>query len=502
MSFLTCPYPFEGLRDDPSGLVQEVRPRPPSELVFGAFRIDRQKRRLSRNGAPVRLGERAFDILQRLVERGGEIVDKRELFQAAWPGLAMEDSNLRVQLSAIRRALEPGDPRAPRIVNVAGRGYRLLWSGETAKAPAPIGRAAFVAKVAAALSAGRLLTLVGAGGIGKTTIALAASQAWQAETGGAVHFVDLSPARSSDDVAAITAQVLGLRTRADCLREIAPPGGEPGALIVLDNCEHILGPAARLAEALLAMGGCAVLATSREAILIPRERVLSTPPLEAPPFGPTSAAIALRYSAVELLVSRIQDQDPAFTLSDADAEDAAAICRRLDGLPLALELAAARFHAMRFRQLYFALDHRFDVLNRGRRTAVERHRTLWSAVDWSYQLLSPQGQALLRRISVFCSVFTLDDAVGLSKAEASRGAVIAGLADLVAKCLVETDSDQGVVGYRLPETVRAFSAARMNQQGDAATTSRLAEPLPSQFAEVTDPWSAEPTREAAPILAA
>jgi non-specific serine/threonine protein kinase len=334
-----------------------------------------------------------------------------------------------------------------------------------------IGREAELAEVRALVGGSRLVTLTGAGGAGKTRLGLQAADGLADGTGDGVWFVDLAPLGDPDLVAATVADVLGVhrepgRPVADTLVEAV---GERSLLVLLDNCEHVLDACAKLADALLR--GCpnlALLATSREPLGVDGERVYRVPSLGTPADGDDADAIRAS-EAVRLLEDRAAAHGVALAWDEETASVIGRVCRRLDGIPLALELAAARLRMMPPVELEARLDARFAILTGGSRAAQPRQQTLRAMVDWSWELLTGPERAVLARLSVFAGGF------GLAAAEAVAASddvppeeVAAHLGALVDKSLVQFgDTGAGLGRYRLLETVRQYAAGRLDALGPA-----------------------------------
>ncbi|GJG86090.1 hypothetical protein tb265_12710 [Gemmatimonadetes bacterium T265] len=350
-----------------------------------------------------------------------------------------------------------------------------------------VGRAREVASVRAALEGARLLTLTGPGGAGKTRLAreVAAALAAAASYADGVWWVELAPVAAGDDVAPAVASVLGVRLESagGAAAVLAAAVGPRHLLLVLDNCEHVVAAAAALADALLrTCPQLTVLATSREALAVEGEAAWVVPPLAHPPrarqadpfdadprgapSGRTAADVG-GYDAVQLFVERARGVQAAFALADRNADAVAAVCARLDGVPLALELAAAHVGALGVEQLAERLDDVLGLLTRGRRTAAPRHQTLRAVLDWSYALLAPAEQALLCRMSVFRDAATLDAVAAVCGAGGggNDAATVAALGRLVEQSLVQVrdvaDASGGEVRYALLETVRQYGAERL-----------------------------------------
>src|SRR5689334_19847277 len=365
-------------------------------ISFGPFRLLAAQRLLLEGDKPVRLGSRAFDILAALVERAGEVVGKEELRTRAWPQTIVEDANLKIQVSALRRALGDGQGGQRYVITVPGRGYNFVGPISLQyrpQAPLPptaglhnlplavtrmIGRDDAVSALVSRLSRQRLVTIVGAGGIGKTTVALAAAERMIARHEHGVWLVDLAPLSDPHLVPSAVATVLGLEVRTeDPLPGLVAGLRDQRTLLLLDNCEHVIEAAASLTAALLiGAPGVNILATSREPLGVAGEGEYRLRPLgNAPPSSRLTAAEAGVFPAVQLFVERVTAIVEDFALTDANASAVAEICRRLDGLPLAIEFAAPRVEVLGVEGLATRLDDTL-LLGARRRTAMPRHRTM------------------------------------------------------------------------------------------------------------------------------
>jgi len=463
-------------------------------VSFGPFRLLTDQRLLLEGEKPVRLGSRALDILVALVEHPGQVVGKNELIARGWPNTIVEESNLKFQISALRRTLGGGNRY---LLNVPGRGYCFIapvTRTEQPKSVAPqatateaghnlpahltrlIGRDDTVSRLARQLAAQRLLTIVGPGGIGKTSVALAVAEAVVPAYDHGVWLIDLAPLSEPRLVSSALAAVLGLEIRSeDPLPGLIASQRDKRMLLVLDNCEHVIDAAAAVAVGILrAAPGVNILATSREPLRAEGERVhrLSSLP-SAPASARLSAAEALGFPAIQLFVERAAASVGEFELSDADAPVAAEICRRLDGIPLAIEFAAARVDAFGVRGLAARLDDRLRLLTIGRRSAASRHQTMSAALDWSYGLLTEMEQTVLRRLAIFAGGFTLDAASAVAAdATQPKGEIINQLAELVAKSLVAADVGDAEPRLRLLETTRAYALEKLADSGEREQLAR------------------------------
>ncbi|KWT82577.1 Signal transduction response regulator [Variovorax sp. WDL1] len=468
---------------------------PPVEdmLSFGPFRLLPAQKLLLEGERQLRLGSRAFDILGALACRAGEVLSKEELIAHAWPDTVVEESSLRVGIAALRRALGDGREGVRYIANIPGRGYcfvaPVVRSRPGAQRPARIaagqahnlplrltrmiGRAGTVESLALELPRHRFLSVVGPGGIGKTTVALALAEQRLASYPDGVRFVDLAMVSEPGRVPGALAAVLDVaRAAADPMPGLLSHLRERRLLIVLDNCEHVVEAAATLAVRVLkAAAGVHVLATSREPLCAEGERVHRLASLPAPPESAgLTAAAAMGFPAVQLFVERAVASLDSFELRDGDACLAAELCRRLDGLPLAIELAAARVGFFGIRELVARLDDRFRLLSSGRRTVLPRHQTLRALLDWSYELLSDGERVTLRRLSAFRGSFTLESA-GAVAGDEQFGApeIFDALEALVAKSLVVVDARERGTRYRLLDTTRGYAIEKLLQTRESAT---------------------------------
>jgi predicted ATPase/DNA-binding winged helix-turn-helix (wHTH) protein len=457
-------------------------------VSFGPFRLLPAQQLLLEGETPVRLGSRALEILIALVERAGELVSKNELMVRVWPDTFVDEGSIKVHVAGLRRALGDGQPGRRYLANVPGRGYRFVApvilsepegqpvqrsavSARTHNLPVfqsrAVGRAEVIGSLLDLLPRQRFITLVGGGGIGKTTVALALAEALLPAYGDGVRFVDLAPVNDPQYVPNALGTTLGLAVHSeDTIPLLIDFLRDKQMLVVLDSCEHAVEAAAALAERLLAeVPGVHILATSREPLRAAGERVHRLTPLDCPAASSdVTAAKALAFPAVRLFVERAAEIVDEFELSDADAPVVADICRKLGGVALAIELAAARVDAFGVQQLSSLLDDRFRILNKGRRTAQPRHRSLDAALDWSYEFLPEVERVTLRRLSVFVGGFTLESAVALAGDDAAD--FVEALANLVAKSLVSADVGGSIAQYRLLDTTRAYAMQKLTESGE------------------------------------
>ncbi len=459
-----------------------------SAISFGPYRLLPAERLLLEGDKPVRLGSRALDMLIALVEHRGEVVGRDELMARVWPNTHVDEGNLKFQISALRRTLGGGNRY---LLNVPGRGYSFVApvaradeAGTAALEPPQtenahnlpalltrlIGRDDTVNRLADQLRRQRLLTIVGPGGIGKTSVALAIAEQLIPNYEHGVWLLDLAPLGDPGLVANALADALGLQIRSeDPLPGLVASLRAMKMLLVLDNCEHVIEAAATLAVAIL-IGAreVQIVATSREPLRIEGEHVHRLSPLASPPASARlTAADALSFPAVQLLVERAAATLDEFELTDSDAPIVADICSKLDGIALAIELAAARVDTFGVRGVAAHLDDRFQLLSRGRRTALPRHRTLRATLDWSYQLLPEPERVVLRRVAILAGRFSEQAASSIAaSAEIAASEIVESLANLVTKSLVWADVGDLALRYRLLETVRAYALEKLGESGE------------------------------------
>jgi predicted ATPase/DNA-binding winged helix-turn-helix (wHTH) protein len=464
---------------------------------FGPFRLFAAERLLEKADEPLQLGGRALDILITLVERAGEVVTRKELISRVWPDVIVEEANLRVHVAGLRKALGDGHDGARYVANVPGRGYCFVApvtrsasqrslpralpvvTNRLRKLPARltrmVGRDDTVRALSAQLMTQRFVSIVGPGGMGKTTVAVSIAHALIDDFEGGVFFVDLGALTDPGLVPTAVASALGFMVQAqDPFLSLLAFLGERRVLLVLDNCEHVIDAAAALAEPVVSEAPQAhILATSREALRVEGEHVHLLYPLDGPrdDLGLT-AAEALTFPSVQLFMERAAASGNCSELSDADAPIVARICRRLDGIALAIELAAGRVSSHGIRGTAELLDNRFKLLWQGRRTALPRHQTLNAMHDWSYNLLQERDKLALCRLSVFVGVFTLKAALSVAETEANGADVADAVASLVAKSLISMTTNSESTYYRLLDTTRGYAAGKLAERGEADNIAR------------------------------
>jgi predicted ATPase/DNA-binding winged helix-turn-helix (wHTH) protein len=454
-------------------------------LQFGPFELSSRERVLWRDGVVLPLGSRALDLLVYLAERPGEVIAKQELIDHVWSDVTVEEGSLRVHVAAIRKALGDGQIGNRFIANIKGRGYSFVGTVVSLAAGTEsgkdkfrqqgrlpvrpimmIGRETVISEVSDKLREERFVTLLGPGGIGKTTIALAVGRAVAEEFGGKVHSVDLGSLTDPHHVVAAVATSLGLALKSkDPGLELIDLVRSRKALIILDSCEHVIEAVASLAEQLYQQTeDIHVLTTSRELLKVEGEHCYRILPLDYPPDGSAQTANAvLRYPAVQLFVRRVAAKAGSVVLTDEEAPFVAEICQKLDGMPLAIELAAGQAAALGLKNTVV----RLELLRLSHRTSVPRHRTLKATLDWSYNLLSDGERIVLRRIAPFVGHFTLECARYVA-GELGAGTVeiFDAIAGLVEKSLIVTRLDDGQQRYRLLDTTRAYALGKLEEHDE------------------------------------
>ncbi len=339
-----------------------------------------------------------------------------------------------------------------------------------------VGRDQTVQEISEQLKTERFVTIVGPGGIGKTTVAVSVGYELLTEFAGAIQFLDLGPLNDPLLIPGTVASALGLPVQsADPTRGLIGFLRGKRMLLILDSCEHVIETAAALAEHIFEEAPqLHILATSRESLRVEGEHVHRLSPLGSPPDDAgLTAAQALDFPAVQLFVERAIASGRRFELNDADAPVVAEICRRLDGIALAIELAAGRADAYGIQETLVLLNDRFKLLWEGRRSALPRHQMLRATLDWSYDLLSEHERLVLRRLSVFTGIFPLDAARSVAADDDVDGAqIVASVVSLVTKSLIAVSAGDTTTRYRLLDTTRAYAAGKLVESGEADAIKR------------------------------
>ncbi|HTZ37601.1 MAG TPA: winged helix-turn-helix domain-containing protein [Stellaceae bacterium] len=484
-------------------LAQEWRPT----FTLDGCEVDLGRRELRMDGAPVPVGARAFKIIETLVRSSGELVTKDELMSQVWPDVVVNDNTLQVHISAVRKAI--GAHRSL-LRTESGRGYRLLgdWAPQ-ASPPAPglwqrqapsrgqpapnlpiaaaalVGRSPDVQRLRDLLSAYRAVTLTGPGGIGKTALALHVARELVADFADGVRLVELASLPDASLVPSTVCSALGLDLGGSAMspETIARAISGRNLLLLLDNCEHVIDTAAELIAMMLRWcPRITVLATSREVLRIDGEYVYRVSPLAVPEEEHGGPENLLSHSAVELFVTRAGELDSNYVSRVDSLPSVAEICRHLDGIPLAIEFAAARAVMLGVDAVANGLANRFALLTGGRRTALPRHQTLRATLDWSYELLPETERRLLRHLAVFPAGFTVDAAAAVMGGAVMGGAAAdgwvtaEGIANLVAKSLVTLDKSDAAPRWYLLETIYAYAAEKLaeHREFDRAAGHRAA----------------------------
>jgi predicted ATPase/DNA-binding winged helix-turn-helix (wHTH) protein len=498
-------------------------------FAFGPFHLCPIRRELFVHGVPVTLGQRAFDVLLTLVSRHGQLVTKDELMAEVWPGVVVEENNLQVHVSALRKVLGAAGDGERYLLTVAGRGYRFVapvtreraTEGTTRPESTPnagvaaaaqisartnlpqqltrlIGREAELADIKARLTSHRLVTLTGAGGVGKSRLAIETGHSLLNNYADGVWLAELAPLNDAQLVTSILADVLGvsLSDATGAIETLISALRSKELLLIVDNCEHVIAEAARVVQALI--GSCprlSILASSRERLAIPGESVVRVPSLPTPEASAELTAASVReYPAVRLFIERAGALGDAFLLTDGNAAAVASICQRLDGIPLAIELAVPRLKVLSVQQLACGLDERFRLLTGGSRTALPRQQTLHALIDWSYGLLNDAEKVLLTRLSVFLGSATLASisAVGAG-AEIPPERIGEVLLSLVEKSLVHADPAGNETRYRLLESTRYYAREKLADAPDMHR--RHARHYAARLRQATAAWETVPTQE-------
>jgi predicted ATPase/DNA-binding winged helix-turn-helix (wHTH) protein len=492
-------------------------------IQFGRCRLFTNRRELIVDGVPVALGNRAFDVLQTLVAAAGNLVTKDEILSRVWPGIVVEENTLQVQITRVRRAL--GKDRGL-LKTVSRRGYRFVAevtradqepegtaqaAGTTealahepkkrtnlpAVASPLLDRQAELSEVVRLVAALRLVTLTGAGGIGKTSLALEAARHLQSELPDGAWLVELGPLTDPDLVWVTVATALQITLSAGAsFDELAHSLDTKHLLIVLDNCEHVIEAAASVAERLVrGTPAVRVLATSREPLRAEGEQVYQVPCLNVPLKETEDPDEVLRHGAVQLFVARARAAEPQLFSDHGLNAAIAEICRRLDGIPLAIELAAARAATLGVKELAARLDELFRLLTGGRRTALPRHQTLRATLDWSYELLPEAERTVLRRLAVSPGSFMLEAACAVAvDGDLTAPDVIDSISSLVSKSMIAATLTGGLVSYRLLETTRAYALEKLIASGEFDPTARRhAEYYRAVFQRAASEWETRST---------
>ncbi|MGC1577806.1 MAG: winged helix-turn-helix domain-containing protein [Beijerinckiaceae bacterium] len=509
-----------------------MQPADEKAYSFEGYTLDLRRGCLRGTAHEIELRPKSFEVLRHLVENAGRLVSKDELAKAVWRNVVVTDQSLTRCLSDIRLAL--GDSEQRIIKTVPRRGYLFVAEvsprGADSASPAfpaiappifpihvnartagtkvhnlparltsYIRREAEIAEIKARLANYRLVTLTGPGGVGKTRMALEVGSDLLAATFDGVWFVELAPFDDPQLVGETLCSTIGVQVEGSrsAIERAVGYLREKNSLLILDNCEHLIDAAAHLVEAL--MRGCPsllILATSRERLAIPGENTFRAPSLRVPPPAKDlTAAAAREYDAVRLFVERACATVDGFELSDANATAIASICRQLDGIPMAIELAVPQLRMLQPKALEARLKDPFLLLLKGSRTALPRHQTLATVFDWSYKLLGESERTLFRRLSVFVSGWTLEAAISVASGGLVAAEEVFGLlSGLVDKSLVVAELAGSEPRYKYLQTTRQYASEKLRESAQRALRRRLVEYMTGLFAEASESWPTMATK--------
>ncbi len=466
-------------------------------ISFGPFTLVPGERLLTREGIGLELGARALDILIALASRPNQAIGKQDLMKQVWPDVSVGEGSLRFHMASLRKALGDGQNGARYITTLAGRGYCFVapvsrpgvgdpgpktaiagfsWANLPNRLTRMVGRADSILMVSTQLAATRFVAIVGTGGVGKTTVAVAVGHDLMNAFAGAVLFVDLGAVNDPSLAATSLAASLGLSVEStDPASDLIAYLRDKRILLILDNCEHLIEAVATLAERIfIAAPKVHILATSREPLRVEGEHVYRLAPLGFPPDEPgLTAKEAVTFPAIQLFMERAAASGAPLELDDSNAAAVASICRKLDGVALAIELAAGRVDAFGLKQTAALLEERLSLLWLGQRTAPRRQQTLKATLDWSYELLTELEQRVLRQLAVFVGSFTLEAARAvLAGANVDPAAALGAIDSLVAKSLVTSGGSATARRWRLLESIRAYALDKLGESGEAAQAAR------------------------------
>ncbi|MFD1951536.1 ATP-binding protein [Sphingomonas arantia] len=468
--------------------------RPQADFSFGSFDVFLPERRIEREGLAVKIGARAFDILSVLLDHAGNTVSKQEVADHVWPGITVGETSLRFQIVGLRKLLAEGDDDRV-IATVPGRGYCFV-TPVTRHLPTPsvpfpnpddrpsrlpgrlshmLGREKEVTGLCAMLKEHRFVTVLGTGGIGKTTVAVAGAHALSDWFARDICFVDLGSVTDPRRVASTMSASLGFAVNdGDAVATLGTFLKQRRILVVLDSCEHVIAATAVLAERLFqAAPQLHIIATSREALRVEGEHVFVLAPFACPDDDDAiSVERLLEFPSARLLLDRAAAAGTPIKLGPGDAGIVSDICRRLDGIALAIELAASRIPAYGLRGTLNLLNDRFRHLQGGRRTAIPRHRTLADTLAWSYDLLDERSRLILQRLALFIGPFGLEAASVVSDDSLDEVEAIEIIENLVAKSLIAICRTVDSVRYRLLDTTKAYLVDRFAVSRDADAVRR------------------------------
>jgi len=486
---------------------------------FGPYRVHPRQRLVMEGGQPLRLGRRAVEILLVLLEHAGQVVSKQQLIARVWPKSVVEDTNLRVHVAALRKALGDGQAGQRYIVTVAQRGYSFVAPvtseppEQLARIPHPslagnlpprrtrvIGRQGLVESLVAQLPRKRFITLVGSGGIGKTTVALRVAERLIGQYRDGTHLLDLGSLNDPAMIAPNLCALLELSPQDGApLEAILRPLKDRHFLLVIDTCEHLIDAVALLCETLLrGAPHLHILATSREGLRAEGEHVQRIDSLALPPRGMAIEGYpALEYPALQLFAERAMASQDDFELTDHEVPLIVDICQRLDGIPLAIELAAAQVGRFGLEELRRQLQGSVALLAHDNHAGAPRQQTLRATLDWSFALLTACEQTCLRRLAVFVGSFNLASAAAVIVGQhVAPEQVLVSVSQLVAKSLLNVEIGDEEVRYRLLDTTRSYALEKLIAEGElAASQARHAERCLTLMEQAEKDWEHIPTRQ-------
>jgi len=487
---------------------------PTRSFYFGPFKLFPDQLRLLRSDVPVRLGSRALAILSVLVEHAGELISKQDLLSQVWPDTFVDESNLKVNIAALRKALDEDNGQSSHIVTVCGQGYKFVAPVITRESeislesrrrasnlPAStkhiVGRCEVIQQVIGQLSQHRLLTIVGSGGVGKTTVATAVAERLLPTFKDGVCFLDFSSLNDPSSVPNAICTALHLPTTIENANEqLNSHLQNREILLVFDTCEHILSSAAEWAEVI--QSSCPmvhILATSREPLGTRGERLYRLPSLDVPPADSELTADEIRgFPAVELFLERANETLDDLRITDSEILTIAEACRRLDGVPLAVELAAVRVRLLGFEGLPSVVNDHFLHFHQSQRTGPQRHQTLAAVFEWSFNLLPENERFAFLRLCTLSSSFDLGTALCVaSGGTMSMAEATACIASLVSKSLIQR-LEHGASNFRIPNLIRYYAS----KKGLSHRNCGESETYQEQLAKVN--WPGLPTDNSAPTL--
>ncbi len=450
---------------------------------FDDFQFEPGNARLARRGVALHAEPKAMRVLEVLLDSNGSLVDRDMLHNRVWGRVVVTPGTLTRLIAELRRLLGDNSLNPRFIETVHTKGYR--WIGPVAQAKHAVSRSALpersieligrddeLTQLQVVAATSRLLTLAGPGGTGKTQLALELARRREGQQPNSVVWVDLTAASDGRALPALVTAGLDVQLPdgVDFASGIARAIGNRQILLLLDNCEHLVGSLAPIAQAILGRcPGVSVICTSQATLDVPEESVFRVPPLQLPSAtwakSKDPLATLLQAGAVRLLRDRAHAVTSQFELTRENASFVVEICQRLDGLPLALELAATRLAILTPQQLVAALEDRFTLLSRRAAGPNLRHGSLRHAIEWSYELLEERERDLLDSFGVFVGTWSLDAALAIAGGQSKAGATLNGLQSLVQKSLVIVERAPGGLRYRMLDSVRAFACARLDAVG-------------------------------------